>query len=181
MALIEAKQVIKIAFNRNISETKIMDSVIKAAELRYIKPILGSDLYDAICASPSSSTYAGLLPLIQQALAWWTKYLVLPEIYLEISDLGVNTLNAQNAQTVSDQRLIEARAQVAEIAREHALNITSYLNDNDIPDYSAGKDPNNAALIAGGIIFDTDITAEADEDDGPEVWRQGRWTRGMSY
>lgn len=180
MALISKPEIVSIAFNRAISDTKFSDSLIMAAELRYIKPILGKDLYDAIVLAPSDAQYITLLALIKQSLAHWVKYMALPEIYVIISDTGAHKVNASNAQQIDDQRFIELRDQVSDIAKVHSYAITEYLNKSTFSNYYSGKNPQNTVEISGGIIFDKGIEEDQEDDYGAK-WNQGRGTKGQTY
>ena len=179
--LILASEVVSLAFNRTISQTKFTAGLIQAAELRYIKPILTVDLYKAILAAPGDSKYTTLLPMVKLALAYWVKYMALPEIFVEISDTGAHIVNASNAQVVNDQRFIELRDQVCDIAKQHTHLITEYLNENTtLTTYNPGENPQNAVEIAGGILFDIGID-NSEEEDSPASWYQGRGTKGQQY
>ena len=181
MSLITKTQVVSLAFSRKISETKITDSIIKSAEWKYIKPILGKDLYNAISAAPTDSKYSVILPIIQEALAWWVKYIALPEILVEISDTGAHLINASNAQVASDQRFIELKEATADTANRLTHLITDWLNDDTtLTDYYPGENPQNQVEIAGGILFDTNLETDIEEDNSA-VWRQGRGTKGQTY
>ena len=170
--IITKSEILSIAFSRKISETKILDNIIQVCELRYIKPILTDDFWTAFYADPTNASYTTLLAYCKNALAWWVKYTILPEIYTEISDTGVHNINANNAQTVTDQRFIEVRMNCADIAQAHTDRLTEYLNDNYtlFPLYYASKNPDSTIDIAGGMVFRTNKTEES--EDGPEKWNK---------
>lgn len=173
MALISKAEIITIAFPRAISATKISDSIIAAAQFKYIKPLLGDELYVAVVANPTDAKFTAILPMIKNALAWWVKHMVLPEIFVEITDTGVHQINANNAQTVADQRFIEVRAQVADNAAIHCQILSDYLKDNSISEYVAPGTAYKDVMFAGGIIFDTDFPEEDSiEEDGSNKWRK---------
>jgi hypothetical protein len=171
--IITKSEIISLAFARKISDTKILDNIIQACELKYIKPVLTEDLWDAFYADPTNASYTILLAYCKNALAWWVKYTILPEVFTEISDTGVHQINANNAQTVTDQRFIEVRANCADIAQMHTDRITEYLNDNyaSFPLYSAGLNPDSNVEISGGIVFRKDKSLDETED-GPEKWNK---------
>jgi hypothetical protein len=171
--IITKAEIIALAFSRKISETKILDNIIQVCELKYIKPVLTEDLWDAFYADPTNASYTILLAYCKNALAWWVKHAILPEIFTEISDTGVHQINASNAQTVTDQRFIEVRDNVVDIAQMHTDRITEYLNDNyaSFPLYNSGLNPDSKIEIAGGIVFRTDKSLDETED-GPEKWNK---------
>jgi hypothetical protein len=170
MALITKAEIVSLAFNRTISTTKFTDSIVSAAEFKYVRPLLGDDLYAAVVASPTDALFTGIIPLIKNVLAWWIKYIALPEIFVEISDTGVHQINANNAQTVADQRFIEVRAQAADNAATHSQILIQYLEDNPITGYSSPGTAYDGVEIVGGIIFETTDDSE-EEDDSSAKWR----------
>jgi hypothetical protein len=165
MALISKAEIVSIAFPRAISQTKISDSIIAAAQFKYIKPLLGNDLYAAVVANPTDAKFTAILPMIKNALAWWVKHMALPEIFVEISDTGVHQINANNAQTVADQRFIEVRAQVADNAAIHCQILSDYLKDNSISGYIAPGTAYQDVLFAGGIIFEQEVEDDTDREE----------------
>lgn len=170
--IITKAEIVSIAFSRSISTTKILDNIIEMCELKYLKPVLTEDLWTAFYADPTNATYTTLLAYCKNALAWWVKYTILPEVYTEISDTGVHQINPQNANNVTDQRFVEVRANCADIAQAHTDRITEYLNDNTatFTTYYPGENPDSNIEIAGGIIFKVDKTV--DIEDGPEKWNK---------
>lgn len=163
--LITAAEVVNIAFNREITSDRITDSVILSAQYKYIRPILTEDLYEAFQADLSGSTYTTLKTFTDQALAWWVKYLALPELFVEVTDRGVNLLDGLNAASVSDQRFINYREHVREIAMDKVRQLTEHLYDSDYDGYRSSKNPDNNIIIAGNIIFPQQKNPWGDDDD----------------
>lgn len=168
--IITKSEIIALAFSRKISDTKILDNIIQVCELKYLKPVITEDFWDVFYADPTNASYTILLAYCKNALSWWVKYTILPEVFTEISDTGVHQINASNAQTVTDQRFIEMRANCADIAQMHTDRITEYLNDNStsFPLYYSNQNPDSNIEINGGIVFR--INKATDTEDGPEKW-----------
>ena len=171
--LITAAEVINLAFNRKVNHEKITESVIQAAQYKYIRPVLGDDLYDAILDDVNAAAYTTLTPYIKQALAWWTKYLALPELFVEITDTGVKQIQGENSVNVTDQRFIELRENIRTIAETKLKELTEFLYDNqsDYSDYYHGKNVDAEITIAGGIIMEETNVVDLTDDDDP--WNDG--------
>lgn len=166
-------EIIAIAFPRSISTSKISNSLVEATQYKYIRPVLEEDLYDALVAAPTDPAFSGILQLVKNALAWWVKYKALPEIFVEISDTGAHLMNANNAQTVADQRFIEVRAEVADVAEQHTQILADYLEDHPITGYAPGTAQEDISM-AGGILVYKDGEASSgwpEEEDGSKNWK----------
>ena len=174
-------EIIAIAFSRPINTTKIPDSLVEATQYKYIKPLLGDDLYNDIVATPTDSKWVtNLIPLIKNALAWMVKYRGLPELFVEISDMGAHQINVNNAPTVTDARFIEIKAATIEMAEIHMKILADYLYNNPITATIAGHyyKPSQADVNmsdAGGILVDTHKTIFNDSDMEPYYWNRQYW------
>ena len=163
--MITAADVVTIAFNRSLNANKISDSMILTAQYKYLRPVLTEDLDEAFEADVDGSTYTTLKTFTDQALAWWVKYLVLPELFVEVSDRGVNILEGLNASSVTDQRFIDYREHVLTIAQEKSKQLTEHLYDSDYDGYVPGENPENNVIIAGNIVFPQDKNPWNEDDD----------------
>lgn len=163
--LITADQVITIAFNREISSEKILDSVILTAQYKFIRPVLTEDLYELFEADPAASTYATLKTFTDQALAWYVKYLALPELFVELTDRGIKYLDGLNATSIDDQRFIDYREHILVIAEDKIKQLTEHLYDSDYTGYISSKNPDNNIIIAGNIIFPQENNPWGEDDD----------------
>jgi len=164
MALITADEIIGQAFSRDVSTEKIKSNIIEAVQLRHILPIVGEDFYDAIVAAPSS--YTAIVDLIKPALAYFVKYYVLPEIYVEVSTTGVNVLTGQNRSRASEGELNDLRNTTLDMAFASIRRLSKYLDDNSdsYSLYYKAKNADETIKIAGGIIFE-DPDLDSDDDD----------------
>lgn len=162
--LVTKDYIITEAFTRAISTSRVPDSVVLASEVKYLKPILGKDFYNAVVATPGS--YAALLVYIKPMIAWYVKYMILPELKTEVSDLGVNRISIQSAQNADEEAYAQARDHAQIVAESHREQLMDYLNDNTTlyPLYYSGTTPDNKIEIAGGIIFRKE---DFDVDEGP--------------
>lgn len=158
--LITKEEVITLAFQRPISTTKIPEGLINSIQVQHLKPALKKDFYNAVIAAPQ--TYDTLVDLIKPALAAFVKFYILPEIYNDISNSGINKIPGINRAAGTNEDLGSARQIALDQANLAMAAVTDYLNDNatNYPLYSPGGDPNNKVIIAGGIIFATDYTED---------------------
>jgi hypothetical protein len=164
MALITKDYIIEEAFVRKISTSRISDSILLAVEIKYLKPILGKDFYDALVLTPTS--YTALMVFIKPMLAWYSKYMLLPELKTEISDLGVNRINVQSAEKADEESYAQMRDQALIVAESRRSLLTEHLEDNatDYPLYYPSDNPDNSTEIVGGILF-RKPAAKADTGD----------------
>jgi len=151
--LVTKDYIIAEAFTRAISTSRIPDSIVLACEVKYLKPILGKDFYNAVVATPAS--YTALLNLAKPMIAWYVRYMILPELKTEVSDLGVNRINIQSAQNADEEAYAQARDHAQIVAESHREQLMDYLNDNTTlyPLYYSGDNPDNQTEIVGGMIF----------------------------
>ena len=82
MPLITAIETIALAYVTELDPTMIKSEVIQTAELKYVKPILTSALYDDVVANPDN--YATLISsYIKPCLAFFVKYAMINQQLLE--------------------------------------------------------------------------------------------------
>lgn len=159
--LITPQKVIEIAFTN--SETNelslIKDAIIEATQLRWIKPMLGDDLWDTLETEyPSfSSTNQTLVDLLETPLAFFIKHELIPDMSINTTASGLQVINTEYSSPATDtqrgqiqeQSLVHAKALLSEVTRwiEKSENLTSY------PDYSMVTNINNDITRKGGIIL----------------------------
>lgn len=161
--LVSKDYIVVEAFSRRVSESRISDGIINACEIKYLRAVLGTDFYDAVVATPSQ--YTTLLVFIKPMLAWYVRYMLLPELRAEISDLGINTVNIQSASAVDTDTYAQLRDQSLVVAEVKRKLLIEYLEDNLslYPLYSSGETPDNQTEIVGGVLF-RKPTIDTDED-----------------
>ena len=82
MSLISSSEIISIAYVTELDPTMIKAEVIQTAELKYIKPVLTSVLYDDVVANPGD--YSTLITsYIKPCLAFFVKYAMINQQLLE--------------------------------------------------------------------------------------------------
>lgn len=164
-ALITKNEFIQAAFTRQISESRIPTDLLEVVQHKYLRPILGADFYAALVASPSS--YSALMIYVKPVLYYYLKYLVLPELRNEISDLGTNTIQINGATPLTDEGFAALRDQALIIAEDKVRVLNEYLEENYTlyPLYYKGQNVSEKCRIVGGIVMRTD---ETDDFYAPE-------------
>jgi hypothetical protein len=164
-ALITKNEFIQAAFTRQISESRIPTDYLEVVQHKYLKPILGADFYDALVAAPSS--YTALLSYVKPVLYYYLKYMILPELRNEISDLGTNTIQVSGATPLTDEGFAAQRDQCLVVAEDKVRVLNEYLEDNYTlyPLYYKGLNVSEKCRIVGGIVMRTD---ESSDFYGPE-------------
>jgi len=153
--LITKAQIISRAFTRQISESRIPEDMIYSCQRKYIKPILGDDFYNDLVVN--SSNYSTLINnYILPVLSWYVRYTLLPELRMEISDLGISTTNIKETSGVDDDLFAQIRNTTLIVAEDQSRLLSEYLLDNPTlyPLYIHCKDPNSEVKIIGGIVMD---------------------------
>lgn len=153
MALVTKSEVIAGAFTRTIQESRIPTDLLTVAQYKYIRPILGEDFYNAVVAAPSS--YTALLVYIKPVINWYVRYMVLPELRVELSDLGANTININGATPLTDEGFAAIRDQTLIVAESKVQELNDYLDDNAslYPLYYKSKNSSENCRLTGGIVM----------------------------
>jgi len=125
MALVTKAEIIAAVFTRTVTESRIQNDLLEVVQHKYIRPILGEDFYDAVVTTPAN--YTALLAYIKPVLYWYAKYLILPELRFEISDLGTNQLQINNAAPLTDEGFALVRNQALIVAEEKVKILNEYL------------------------------------------------------
>lgn len=137
----------------------INTTIIEAAQLRWIKPMLGNDLWDTLESEyPTFSTVnQTLVDRLETPLAFFVKYEIVPDMSINQTSAGLVVLtgdtytaatDTQRGQ-IQDQALIHAKSILQEVTRwiEKDSVITDY------PDYSSTTNVTNNISKNGGIVF----------------------------
>jgi hypothetical protein len=153
MALVTKLEIIQESFTRTLAESRIPNAYPEIVEYKYIRPILGDDFYAAVVASPAS--YTALLVYVKPIICWYAKYMVLPELRVELSDLGVNTMNVNGATPLTDEGFAAIRDQTLLVAEEKVRMLNDYLYNNYTlyPLYFKSLNSSENVQIRGGIVM----------------------------
>ncbi len=145
---------VPVVFNREVEEQHIQDNLIESVTQMHIMPILGEDFYDDVVANPAN--YVTLKTYLLPIVANYIKYYILPDIHIETSTAGMNTITGQNKQPGQTSNMEKVRQTTLDTAHLHAERLLKYLTDNedDLSLYVPGANPQNQVKIVGGMIFD---------------------------
>lgn len=159
--MITAQEVIDIAFNDvNFLPSKIKSSYIDIAMYDFLRPEIGADFYDAIIAdqekqtpTPAITTFVNTY--LKPSLAFYVKYVAIPDIATSLSNMGLINEFSQTSNTVSDRQRGELMQQTKNNAEALMKKAIDYLekNSTDFPDYNTEEKVSEKVKVRGGIIF----------------------------
>ena len=131
--LITASDVITIAFSgeMNISSDRVTTYHIDIAEKRYVIPRIGKDLYDALAAG----SYTELKDKIKPALAFYVKSIVLPEIKVLQTNMGIMQGQTDYAHPVGAEAYRMLISQTLTNADVIMDSVIDFLNESEYEEY----------------------------------------------
>ena len=146
--LTNVEEVHALAFSSEelVNKGVITSSDIDEAERRYIYPILGEALYNAI----ADGSYAALrTDFVLPAVAAWCRYVVQPVISLRCQEChGDSRTTAQNDHLRELLRHLRRKASTLSRCLSDHLN----SHGNDYAEYNPRTNPLNRCSIDGNII-----------------------------
>ena len=162
MALIIATEVISTSFTNRATDVNLIKAAyITRAELDFIRPRLGDDLYNLIAADPSALTAKNLIlysTYIKPAMAFYVKYLVLPDLHMNTTSSGIQINNREfSTSAVSKERaeLANATLSMATSFLDSAIRYIEHLDNIDyFSTYRTSDETKSFTTIRGGIIFE---------------------------
>ena len=145
-------EVLTAAFQRTMPESRIEDGLIHSVEVKHIRPLLGDDLYDDVLANPIN--YTTLLTYLKPILAQFVKFYILPQVYAEVSNTGINQVPGNNRTPATPDTLSSMKQNALDHADLHIQSLNKYLDDNSdsYPLYYQSANPAIKYQIIGGII-----------------------------
>lgn len=158
-------EVITAAFTRPINVARIPTGMINAVQVKHILPILGEDFYNDVIANPAN--YATLLTYLKPIVAHYVRFTILPDIFSEVSNTGINKVPGNNRTAGTTEDLGSMRQSTLDIAGLYVKALTKYLNDNETiyPLYIKGNNPDNNIEFAGGLIIRKEISDDFYNDE----------------
>lgn len=160
--IVTKTEVITMAFARPVSENHIEDGLINAIQVKHILPVLGEDFYNAVILTPAS--YTTLLTYLKPIVAHFVRYYILPTIFRDVSNTGVNAIPGNNRSMGTTEDLGSVRQSTLDIANIYISALKKYLNDNSstYPLYYKSSVPE--IEFAGGLLIRNRIS-EINEDE----------------
>ncbi len=154
--LITPAQVAQMAFRAPdfISENAVPEATILAAQQKFVRPVLGDALFDALCGG----AYPVLLAdYVAPALALYVKMLMLPSLAVQSGAGGVVEANPKNFARAGDVRLRAAvrrlRSDALALMRRTIEHIESAAS-GVYPEYDPAGNILNRCFTDGGLILD---------------------------
>ena len=138
----ELRELIAINTNSNYEDIK---PYIQQAELKFIKPVIGKDLYNELLASISEASsssdtdYTGLLQKVRLPLAYYAYYLALPILNVQVSSGGIHIVTNENKKTAFPWQIEQLSNSWLNTAHDFIESLLEYLEEN-ISDFPTWKD-----------------------------------------
>jgi len=160
MALITKAEIIDMSMtNKSTDPYLIKDSFITRAELDYIQPALGEDLYNLLLAG--SLTGKNLIlynSYIKPAMAYFVKYLCLPDMYLNTTSSGLQINNREFSSSGTAKDRAELATSTMNMAVSFLNNGIKYIEHIDnytyFTTYTTSNETKVNTRIIGGILFE---------------------------
>lgn len=159
--LINADEVVDISFveGKNFTRAKIKDTQILTSQYNWIKPVLGKNFYNSLLSeikddSIGENNQMLLDDYIKPCLAYYVKFVVMPDLMLQLTNKGGQKAHSEFSTTISASERGEKREAAKRTADTLKQILVDYLNDNhsDFPNYQRsskkGKKP-----VRGGILL----------------------------
>lgn len=144
MSLISSTEVISLAYVTELDPTMIKSEVIQTAELKYVKPILTSALYNDVVINPGD--YSTLITsYIKPCLAFFVKYAMLNQQLLETAQytpgadpsLSPALVEISTAVLLPRDHRRDTMQEVLSIARSKQTLLQEYVISQNYPLYTA--------------------------------------------
>jgi hypothetical protein len=152
--LITAAQVAAIAFRAPdfITPDAIGEATVLAAEHKFIRPVLG----DALCDALQRGKYSELLTeYVQPPLALYVKMLMMPTLAVQTGAAGVVEVNSRNLARAADAK---TRAAVRRLRGDAAALVARAVKHIETdpaayPEYDPAANIMNSVSTGGGIVI----------------------------
>ena len=144
MSLISSTEVISLAYVTELDPTMIKSEVIQTTELKYVKPVLTSALYDDVVTNPDD--YSTLITsYIKPCLAFFVKYAMINQQLLETAQytpgadpsLSPALVEISTAVLLPRDHRRDTMQEVLSIARSKQTLLQEYVIAQNYPLYTA--------------------------------------------
>lgn len=152
--LITPAQVAAAAFRAPdfISENAVPEATILAAQQKFVRPVIGPALFDALCMGKYPELLADHL---FSPLALYVKMLMLPSLAVQAGTAGVVEANPKNFAKAGDAKLRGAirrlRADASALMRRAVGHIEAA--PGKYPEYDPDENIMNRCSTAGGVVL----------------------------
>lgn len=163
---ITAQQVIDLSFSErpNFKGDKIRDAKILAAQEEWIRPVLGKTFYKQVQSEISENDITPdnvplLADYIRPCLAFYVKYLILPDLENPLTNKGSQELFGQHSKPISKEDKAIKRKTAKQTADSLAGVLQRFIEDNievdptKYPLYKVTENIKNRVSIRSGVIL----------------------------
>lgn len=178
--LITKEEVVDIAFPRaNIDENLIKEKRIKAGELKHLIAVIGEDWFDELITGNQDESLSAdnlaAMPFIKDLLAFYVALEVIPFMFVDMSDAGIQRQNTEFTTAATRQEKADLMTQLRADADTYKDELIRFLtNEQDAdstkyPLYESFKNVNEKVKTVGGVLFDLEdkpISSDASIDEG---------------
>ncbi|MDR2894620.1 MAG: hypothetical protein LBU97_04085 [Alistipes sp.] len=152
--LITPAQVAAAAFRAPdmITPEAVPEATILAAEQKFIRPVLGA----ALCDAMGRGEYPDLLEnFVKLPLALWVKSLMLPSLALQTGTAGVVEANSKNLARAGEGKIHAAIRRLRGDARALMRRAVEQIEASPdlYPDYSSADNVLNHCSMEGGVVI----------------------------
>jgi hypothetical protein len=147
--------------NENV-DVKLLRSTIWDCQRDYIKPILGTDLYNKVESEINAGTLTGnyqtlVDTYISESLIKWVMMESVPTMLYKYRNKSVSTQTSDNASPISYQAMQQEMNRWRDKAELRSQDITRYLcaNDDLFPEYCSNEDSDD--IQPSGSNYTTSI------------------------
>lgn len=159
--LITQARVAELSFSNGetFEDGLVKDAMIEAAQLRWLKPMLGNDLWDTLESEyPNfSAVNQTLADRLETPLAFFIKYEIIPDMSINQTSAGLQVLNTEYSTAATDSQRGQIRSQALLHAESLLEEVTRWIEKDsvisDYPDYLIAGNVNNNVSRKGGILF----------------------------
>ena len=135
-----------------LDNIEVPETTIITAQSRYIQPVLGSALYDAI----EDGRYPDLVEsLLKPALALYAYYLAVPAIAMRTGSLGIVRFKSDYYTPADSKSIAQLRHHIRSEADAAIDLLIKHIENNlsAFPEYVRAKNIRQRVSITGGIVL----------------------------
>ena len=156
MALIKTTVEMRTYLRMSLSEKEASwQPYVGPATDKYIRPVLGDVLLDALNADYNAATHdadlVALLPYVQGALAKFTLLMAVPNLDLNISEGGFTVISSPNVAPASRERVNALMASLLEQGWDAIEILLRFLEEN-INDYASWETSDAYTLAIRNLV-----------------------------
>lgn len=159
MALMTAQEIILAVVNDENLDPKEIEKRIEPAERKYLRPVLGKDLYADLLTNPSQANNVALLSYVKKALQHFVLWESLPFMRTKITTQGLMTNSTEFTEQSSKDDFGAVRKVVMSDAELELKELTDFLCENsaNYPLWKKSSDDKIRNNRAGLLMYDTKV------------------------